>query len=136
MKEKAANRSECPLSCSLDIWGDKWSLLIIRDLVFYKKKTYGEFLQSDEKIATNILANRLKLLEESGILLKKDNPVNKVKNIYELTGKGIGLVPMLLEAYIWADENLEIPQEFRERIQKIKKDKQQFTDSLIAELLA
>ena len=55
-------RSDCPISCSLDIWGDKWSLLIVRDLMFFKERTYSDFLKSDEKIATNILAARLQML--------------------------------------------------------------------------
>lgn len=63
-------RSECPISCSLDVWGDKWSLLIIRDLMMLKQCTYGDFLKSDEKIATNILAARLLMLEENGIISK------------------------------------------------------------------
>ena len=63
-------RSECPISSSLDIWGDKWSLLIVRDLMFSKQCTYGDFLKSDEKIATNILAARLLMLEENGIISK------------------------------------------------------------------
>lgn len=65
-------RSDCPISSSLDIWGDKWSLLIVRDLMFSKECTYGDFLKSDEKIATNILASRLQMLELNGVITKQD----------------------------------------------------------------
>ncbi|WP_449398693.1 winged helix-turn-helix transcriptional regulator [Chryseobacterium wanjuense] len=64
-------RSDCPISCSLEMWGDKWSLLIIRDLMMKKECTYGDFLKAGEKIATNILASRLQNLLENGIIAKK-----------------------------------------------------------------
>ncbi len=95
-------RSDCPLSCSLDIFGDKWSLLIIRDVMLKGKVSYGEFLVSEEKIATNILANRLKLLEEEKILLKEVSLANKSKFEYSLTQKGADLLPVLVEMADWS----------------------------------
>ena len=89
--ETYKKRSECPLSCSLDVFGDKWSLLIIRDLMFGNKSTYNDFLKSDEGIATNILASRLKGLEENGIIEKTAHPDSKAKILYKLTSKGIDL---------------------------------------------
>ena len=86
-------RSECPLSYSLDVFGDKWSLLIIRDLMFSNKCTYNDFIKSDEGIATNILAARLKSLEENGIIDKLEHPDSKAKKLYKLTNKGIELLP-------------------------------------------
>ena len=74
-------RSKCPASCALDILGDKWSLLVIRDMIYFKKKTFNEFLKSNEKIATNILASRLKKLEEFGLISKSNDQKNK-KVIY------------------------------------------------------
>src|SRR5438045_5735173 len=71
---KTKKRSNCPVSCSLDIWGDKWSLLIVRDLMFAKECTYGDFLKSPERIATNILASRLQALEENKMIEKLDHP--------------------------------------------------------------
>ena len=71
----------CPISTTLDILGDKWTLLIIRDLMFKGKRTFGEFLQSEEKIATNILADRLLILEKNGIVEKRAFPGNKVKDL-------------------------------------------------------
>lgn len=127
-------RSECPLSCSLDIWGDKWSLLIIRDLMFYKKSTYGDFLKSDEGIATNILAARLLALEEHGMIQKVDNPGSKSRVYYKLTQKGIDLFPVLVEAHLWAEKYLTIPPNIRPIIKEAKKDKEGFIKSSIKAL--
>ncbi len=101
MRKQQQRRSDCPINFSLETFGDMWSLLIIRDIVYFGKKTYGEFLDSDEKIATNILADRLANMEEKGILVKKPHPKDKRKEIYELTEKGLDLIPILLEMATW-----------------------------------
>ena len=119
-------RSDCPISCSLDIWGDKWSLLIVRDLIFFKERTYSDFLKSDEKIATNILAARLQMLEENGIILKLDHPKSKAKVLYKLTPKGIDLLPLMMEINIWADKYLTIPDEQREVLKEIRTNKEAY----------
>ena len=113
----------CPISTTLDILGDKWTLLIIRDLMFKGKKTYGEFLQSEEKIATNILADRLLILESNGIIEKKAFPGNKVKNLYQLTSKGIDLMPILFEIILWGDKYFEIPERIHRLAEEIRKDR-------------
>ncbi len=128
-------RSECPLSGSLDIFGDKWSLLIIRDIVFHRKSTYGDFLDSDEGISTNILASRLQSLEKNGIIKKWKHPDSKVKILYKLTEKGIDLLPVLLEVYIWAEKYLDMPHALRLRILETKKDKNYSVEKLKSELL-
>lgn len=127
-------RSECPLSCSLDIFGDKWSLLIIRDLMFENKCTYNDFLKSQEGIATNILASRLKELEENGIIEKSAHPDSKAKNLYRLTSKGIDLLPILIEVYIWSDKYFTIPADVKEVIQEAKKDKEKFENQIRSKL--
>ena len=127
-------RSECPISCSLDIFGDKWSLLIMRDLMFYNKSTYGDFLKSAEGIATNILASRLETLEENGIIEKLDHPDSKAKVLYRLTQKGIDLLPILVEIHLWAEKYFTIPAEIMEAIKEGKKDKALFIESLKIEL--
>lgn len=99
--KKVTQRSGCPLSFSLDFLGDKWSLLIIRDLMLYDKTTYGEFLQSDEKIATNILADRLATLEQNGFITRRISTEKKNKVIYGMTEKSIDLVPIIMEYNIW-----------------------------------
>ena len=98
-------RSKCPLSCSLDIFGDKWSLLILRDMIFEKKNTFKDFILSEEKIASNILASRLKNLEKFGLISKNSSLKNKKTKIYKLTDSGLGLIPALLEIIIWSKKN-------------------------------
>lgn len=116
------SRSNCPISCSLDIFGDKWSLLIIRDIMLRGKFSYSEFLMSEEKIATNILVNRLSILESEKILSKRVSPTNKSKFIYQLTEKGTDLVPIIIEMMDWgAKYNSNCPR--KELGKKIKKDK-------------
>lgn len=95
-------RSLCPINYALELFGDSWSLLIVRDIVYLGKKTFGEFLSSDEGIARSILANRLKRLEEDGILVKKPNPADRRQDIYALTDKGLDLIPLLLDAAAWS----------------------------------
>ncbi len=95
-------RSHCPIHFGLEAFGDKWSLLILRDIVFRGKKTYGDFLKSQERIATNILASRLVALEADGILNKQANPEDARKDFYSLTEKGLDLIPMLFEMVLWS----------------------------------
>jgi DNA-binding HxlR family transcriptional regulator len=95
-------RSDCPVNFALELFGDKWTFLIIRDMMFKNKHYYGEFLLSEEKIATNILADRLSLLELSGIIIKKGDPEHRSKFIYKLSQKGIDLLPVLVEVIMWS----------------------------------
>lgn len=127
-------RSDCPISCSLDIWGDKWSLLIIRDLLFLKQCTYGDFLKSEEKIATNILASRLQMLEENGVISKLNHPDSKAKVLYKLTQKGIDLLPLMIEINLWADKYFTLPAERKALLEEIKKDKEAFIKAQTKEL--
>ena len=96
-------RSNCPLSCSLDLLGDKWSLVIIRDLLFFNKKTFKDLSNSKENIATNILAARLKNLELKGILTRNDVLKNKKTKHYILTEQGKALKPVLKALSKWGD---------------------------------
>lgn len=127
-------RSDCPISSSLDVWGDKWSLLIVRDLMFSKQCTYGDFLKSDEKIATNILASRLLMLEQNGIITKQEHPESRVKVLYKLTEKGIDLMPLLIEINLWAEKYCEIPESQKMILNAMKKDKAGFIEEKIEEL--
>ena len=132
--ETSKKRSDCPLSCSLDVFGDKWSLLIIRDLMFGNKCTYNDFLKSDEGIATNILASRLKGLEENGVIEKSAHPDSKAKILYKLTQKGIDLLPIIMEIYIWSDKYFTIPADIKATIKEAKKDKDKFVKQITKEL--
>ena len=109
MKKKF--RSGCPISSALDVVGDKWSLLIIRDMLVKHKKTFKEISDSDEKIAPSILSARLKLLESFKLIFKTKVADNKKENIYLLTEKGIRLTPIIIEFSLWGNSNM---QEFNE----------------------
>lgn len=100
MKE-IKQRSDCPISYTLDVLGDKWILLILRDMFFAGKTSYGEFLQSGEKIATNILADRLSILETNGLINKKIASDKKSKYTYSPTLKGLELLPLIMELTVW-----------------------------------
>ena len=115
MKKKQQRRSDCPINFALETFGDTWSLLIIREIVYFGKKTYGEFLELEEGIATNILASRLAQLEQKGILVKKPSETDKRKEVYSLTEKGLDLIPILLELASWGaqhDPQTGAPQEW------------------------
>jgi DNA-binding HxlR family transcriptional regulator len=101
-KSQPKRRSGCPLNASVEMLGDRWSLLIIRDMMVLGSRTYKEFLHSHEKIATNILADRLRRLEADGIIAARPDPADGRKLIYVLTDKGIGLAPVLTEMVLWA----------------------------------
>jgi len=95
------NRSGCPISLSLEVLGDRWTLLIIRDIVFAGKRHFREFLQSDEGISSRTLAERLQTLQDEGILTRHDDPDHKLKAIYRLTEAGIDLLPAIADLGLW-----------------------------------
>ena len=101
-KSAPPRRSGCPLNASVEMLGDRWSLLIVRDMMVRGFRTYKEFLGSHEKIATNILADRLRRLEASDIIAARPDPGDGRKSIYSLTKKGIDLAPVLTEMVLWA----------------------------------
>ena len=123
-------RSGCPVSCSLDLLGDKWSLLIVRDMVFVHKRYFREFLSSDEGIASNILTDRLNRLEATGIVNKRPDPDNGRQVIYTLTDKGIALVPLLVELVCWGALYDDAPDADAAVVRSISKDKKRFVDKL------
>lgn len=111
----------CPVAFALDTFGDRWTLLVIRDMVLRGSKTYGEFLSASEKIATNILSDRLRLLEAEGIIIGKRDPENHRKINYALTEKGCDLVPVILEMIRWSaiyDPDTTANKKVLERIRK------------------
>ena len=98
---KIEKRSDCPISYSLDLLGDKWTMLILRDLALNNKHFYKEFLAAGEGIATNVLSDRLKMLESFQIIQSKPYPSMKTMKYYSLTEKGIALIPILIELWVW-----------------------------------
>ena len=131
---KTKRRSDCPISSSLDVWGDKWSLLIIRDLMIAKECTYGDLLKSPEGIATNILASRLLALEQNKIIEKLEHPDSKAKVLYRLTKKGIDLLPIIIEINLWAEKYFSIPADRKAMLKEVKKDKAGFIKAATKEL--
>jgi len=129
MKMKNEFRSGCPIASSLDIVGDKWSLLIIRDMLIKHKKTFKEISDSDEGIAPSILSARLKLLESYKLITKRKLLVNKKENIYLLTEKGIHLAPIIIEFTLWGNTYIR---EFNEidSINGLKADKSMIIDTV------
>ena len=99
-------RCNCPITTALDIVGDKWTLVIIKQMLLEGKKTFKDFSESDEAIASNVLSSRLKMLEEFKMISKKKLPQNKKTNIYLLTEIGLGLTPTILELTLWSDSNI------------------------------
>jgi DNA-binding HxlR family transcriptional regulator len=99
-------RCDCPFTSALDIVGDKWILVIIKQMLIEGKETFKDFTEADEAIATNILSAKLKFLEEVGLIIKTQRPDNKKTNLYLLTEKGLALTPVLVELANWSDRHL------------------------------
>jgi len=121
-------RSHCPVNYALEHFGDKWSLLIIRDLMFKGKRHYNEFFESEEKVSTSVLGDRLKSLEKDGIISKSEDGVKKSRIRYSLTEKGIGLLPMMVEIILWSgyfDKNTAAGRDF------LRKAKNKKTELLV-----
>ncbi len=116
-------RSNCPINFVLETFGDKWTLLIIRDLMFKGKVFYNEFLSSAENISTSVLAKRLKTLESQNIIQKSIDPKNRSKLRYALTRKGKDLLPIMLEITAWSaryDDLSNVPKSFVEALNNNK----------------
>jgi len=105
--KKTNFRSACSISCALEIIGDRWTLLIIRDILFGESKSFGDFRSSPERIATNILSNRLEKLVSYGILKKSVNKENRLKYDYELTDIGLGLEPIIRAIGEWGHTTID-----------------------------
>ncbi len=99
-------RCDCPITSALDILGDKWMLVIVKQMLLEEAYTFKDFTESDEAIATNILSTKLKMLEEAGILTKSKLPTNRKTNLYLLTEMGLSLTPIIVELALWSDAHL------------------------------
>ena len=127
---KTIRRSDCPINFALELFGDRWTFLIVRDLMFKGKHYYKEFLEAEEGIATNILADKLSALEEGGIISKTVDPTHRSKQIYKLTKKGIDLMPVLVEVIMWSakyDKHSAVDIKF---VKSVKRDR----DGLISQI--
>jgi DNA-binding HxlR family transcriptional regulator len=120
-------RSDCPINYLTEIIGDKWSLLIIRDMLMEGKSTYSEFLASDERISTNILATRLRTLEEANLIRRIQDPEHRSRHTYTLTERAIDLAPLLVEMVLWTIKYHSIPADRQEFANRALQDKELFT---------
>ena len=117
----AHRRSGCPINLTLEVVGDKWSLLVIRDIIFGNRRHFRELLtRSEEGIASNILADRLKRLVEQGIVSKTGDPSHKQKSVYSLTEQGIELLPVLAQMAVWGRKYLPVSEELGIRAQLLE----------------
>jgi DNA-binding HxlR family transcriptional regulator len=128
-------RSGCPINLTLEVLGDKWSLLIIRDMMFGGRRYFRELLtKSEEGIASNILADRLRRLVEQGILTKAGDPTHKQKAVYSLTEKGIELLPVLAQMGAWGRKHLPVTEELSIRARLLEEGGPKLWDDFMAEL--
>lgn len=129
------HRSGCPISLTLEVIGDKWSLLIIRDMIFGGRRYFREFLlKSEEGIASNILTDRLKMLVEQEIISKTGDPRHKQRSVYSLTEKGIELLPILAQMASWGRKYLEVSEELGIRAELLAQGGSIMWDELMSEL--
>jgi DNA-binding HxlR family transcriptional regulator len=131
MKEKQQRRSDCPINFSLETFGDMWSLLIIRDLLFTDNRRFGDFATAGEAIATNVLTDRLELLECEGLILRRPDPADGRKFVYDLTRKGFDLAPVIIQMVIWAarHERTAAPPDL---VREMERDPEKFVQGLRA----
>ena len=129
-------KSDCPIHFGLELFGDRWTLLIIRDIMFKGKHYFGDFINAEEKIATNLLADRLTMLEKEGIISKSQDKDHRQKIVYTLTLKGIDLIPVLVEIIMWSakyDKHSGVGQEF---VKSYRKDRETLIRQISKKLLS
>jgi DNA-binding HxlR family transcriptional regulator len=125
-KSNQISRSSCPVSCALDILGDKWTLLVVRDLIFFRKRYFGDFQNSPEKIATNILSDRLRKLEAAGMVLRQPDPDHGCRIIYAVTEKCLDLVPPIMELLRWGAKYVPESDVHENLVQQFEQDPMEF----------
>ena len=131
-KRLPSKRSSCPIACALDLIGDKWSLVVLRDMFFLRRRYFQELLSGNEGIASNILASRLKRLESAGMITRRRDPTEPKRVIYEATEMGLDLLPVMIELMRWSmkhDPKTGAPAQF---VRRIAEDR----DGLIADIRA
>ena len=134
--KRIKRKSDCPINFGLEIFGDRWTFLIVRDLMFKGKHYYGEFVQSEERIATNLLADRLSMLENEGIISKSADDFHKQKVVYKLTKKGIDLMPVLVEIIMWSakyDKQSGVDKKF---VKSVKQDREGLIKEMSSRLIS
>jgi DNA-binding HxlR family transcriptional regulator len=129
------HRSGCPINLTLEVVGDRWSLIVIRDIMFGNRRHFRELMTlSDEGIASNVLADRLKRLLDAGLLSKSDNPAHKQKAVYRLTEAAIELVPLLVQMGAWGRRHMPATPELSTRAQLLEEGGPPMWEAFMAEL--
>jgi DNA-binding HxlR family transcriptional regulator len=134
--KNSKRKSDCPINFGLELFGDRWTFLIVRDLMFKGKHYFGEFVNSEEKIATNLLSDRLSMLESENMIFRSKDKNHKQKIIYKLTKKGIDLMPVLIEIIMWSalyDEKSAVDMNF---VKMVNEDKEGLIKELTAQLIS
>ncbi|MFK5980068.1 MAG: helix-turn-helix domain-containing protein [Rhizobiaceae bacterium] len=121
--DEKKRQTGCPIAFGLDTFGDRWTLLVIREIMLKGKKTYSDFLEADEGVSTNILADRLKHLETEGVIEKTRDPENGRSFTYSLTEKGFDLAPIVLEIVNWSGKYDKRPVALKNVLGEIQKDR-------------
>lgn len=130
-----AQRSGCPINLSLEVFGDKWSLIILRDVMFGGRRHFRELLtQSEEGISSSILADRLKMLVEEGLITNMDDPTHKQKTIYSLTERSIELVPIFALLGAWGSRHLPVTEELSIRAKLLEEGGPEMWAQFMSEL--
>lgn len=129
---KDAGRSRCPISLSLEMIGDRWSLLVLRDLILRGKQRYGEFLESPEGIATNILADRLARLEDCGLISRSRDPENRKQVLYSPTKRGLDFLPVLIELIRWGLKHEPRSGTLPPGLQRMRANERQYKKEILA----
>lgn len=127
-------RCDCPITSAIDVLGDKWMLIIIKQMLIEGKETFKDFMESDEAISTSILTLKLQCLEQFSLIEKKNHPTNKKTKLYYLTEKGLALTPVIVDLAIWSDENIrDYNPNMREsaELEMMKNDRSGFISLLI-----
>lgn len=128
-------KSLCPINQYLEVFGDKWTLLIIRDIMFDGKRYFNEIRESDEKIASNILTDRLNKLEKSGIIIKTKDVKHKQKNIYTLTKTGIDLMPIMIAMSLWSLNYRKVSEKDKIHVSELIKGGKTLQDKMSSALM-
>ena len=128
------HRSGCPINLTLEALGDKWSLLILRDIIFGRKRHFRDLMRSEEGISSSVLAERLRRLVEQGLLTKAEDPTHKQKGIYSLTPRGIELLPVLAQIAIWGRKHLPVSEELGIRAQLLAEGGPALWEEFMSEL--
>ena len=135
-RRRPGRRSSCPISFALDLFGDQWTLLVIRDLMLSGKRSYQEFLESGECIATNVLADRLARMEAAGLVARQPHPTDRRQQLYLLTERGIDLWPVLMAMVDWSAKHDPNTAATPGLVAAMRADRKRLAARLLAELEA